>query len=459
MTDLDGSSASVSAIDGDGITGIVLRAVGGDVCRSTLGETGPAISDLVLLQCHFTSGDGEVDLNILAIAILDRQGRGTVEGVVVTVLDFRNLRGVDRDGVALGVGVISGNVVIARHAGSTGQIPVFFEITADAGHAGRQRVVDRAAGKTGGDIFGDRVESVLQPVEVTSRVGLAGGNTGVQIVEESDICICVRILQFLVGSTKTDGVERITHGANTHCLLFGRLEGFLIAVLAITIGISSYVESKYRRIMVVRSVIIGRLAVSQRDDVLRSCVGDSAVAKQVLSFDKALLQIGAAAGFQAVDSVHNSLIAVIRRNILPSAHYRCAVGKGNQCDKATRALAITVKEIDGRVFGRRKLSVITHRAGGIDDEHRCGLRVAGLGLGGRVHLHFQRDLILVRDNIAFCICCGYSGLADGINAFNGGDRISAVAVLVLEPSTASVIAVDYVSSFSADLGRQHVQRQ
>ena len=59
---------------------------------------------------------------------------------------------------------------------------------------------------------------------------------------------------------------------------------------------------------------------------------------------------------------------------------------------------------------------VRHRAGSIDDEHRCSLRVAGLGRGGRVHLHFQRDIVLVRDNIVFCICCGYSDLADGINA-------------------------------------------
>ena len=64
----------------------------------------------VLLQCDFTGGDGEVDSNILASAILDRQGRGTVEGVVAIVLLGIDCRGVDRDGVALGVGVISGGV-------------------------------------------------------------------------------------------------------------------------------------------------------------------------------------------------------------------------------------------------------------------------------------------------------------------------------------------------------------
>ena len=211
--------------------------------------------------------------------------------------------------------------------------------------------------------------------------------------------------------------------------------------------------------MVVRFVIIRRLAISQRDDVLRSCVGDSAVAKQALSFVKALLQIGAAAGTQVVDGFRNSLIAFISGNIHPSTRYRCAVGKGNQCDKATCALAITLKEIDGRslsilqaggaiVVFLMKWFLAAHRAGGIDDEHRCGLRVAGLGLGGRVHLHFQLDRVLVGG------AGRLSGLVDGINAIRQIWTVCASspdAILI-------IIALDYVLRF-ADLVRQHVQRQ
>ena len=147
------------------------------------------------------------------------------------------------------------------------------------------------------------------------------------------------------------------------------------------------------------------------------------------------------------------MIAIISGNIHPSTRcFLCAVGKGNQCDKATRALAITIEKADRRILGRRKLSVITHRAGGIDDEHRCGLIVAGLSRGGRVHLHLQRDPI----GVVFRVADTHSGLADGINARNVGDRISAGAV-VLDPSTAVVMAVDY--AIFAGLIRQHVQRQ
>ena len=150
-----GDSKLVSGVAGDQGAGNAVGAAireGLGVSRLSLSTIGVFAVDgqIVLLQCDFTGGDGEVDGDILVIATLDRQGRGTVEGVVAIVPLGIDCRGVDLDGVGLGVGV-SGNAALARLAGSTGQIPVSFEITADAGHAVRQRVVDRAAGKTGGD--------------------------------------------------------------------------------------------------------------------------------------------------------------------------------------------------------------------------------------------------------------------------------------------------------------------
>ena len=232
------------------------------------------------------------------------------------------------------------------------------------------------------------------------------------------------------------------------------------------------------------------------------------------------IQIGAAAGTQVVDGVHNSLIAFISGNILPFTRFRCAVGKGNQCDKATCALAITFKKIDGRILGGSQTVVVTaatirvrvlrhaateggfvilpglfiadtfiadiageymridfgvtgmksvalyscgnvavisvlmfrqqavrHRAGGIDDEHRCGLRVAGLGLGGRVHLHFQLDRVLVG------VAGRLSGLADGINAVR-----QVLIRCAFSPATAFVIVANLHVTWRC-LIRQHVQRQ
>ena len=257
---LDFNRAGIGVGGVNGVGG-VMRDSGPSGKRHTLGSVGPFILDGVLLQCHFTGGDGEVDGDIILVAILDRQGRGTVEGVVVTVLDFRNLRGVDRDGVALGVGV-SGGVAYLFFA--------FFEILkipfdgsvedCIRGHAIRQRVVDRAAGKTGGDGVGDRVESVLQPGEVTSRVGLAGGDIVVQIVEETDICICVRILHFLVGSTKADGVERSSAIADRCSCIRSCLENLRATLLAVTFnaGVAKPISRH----------IVRRLTVGQSDNVL-----------------------------------------------------------------------------------------------------------------------------------------------------------------------------------------------
>ena len=92
---------------------------------------------------------------------------------------------------------------------------------------------------------------------------------------------------------------------------------------------------------------------------------------------------------------------------------------------------------------------VRHRAGGVDDEHRCGLRVAGLSRGGRVHLHFQRDRVLVG------FAGRHSGLADGINAL----RQNHAVICAFSPDAVLIImALDYVRLL-ADLGGQHVQRQ
>ena len=87
------------------------------------------------------------------------------------------------------------------------------------------------------------------------------------------------------------------------------------------------------------------------------------------------IQIGAAAGTQVVDGVHNSLIAFISGNILPFTRFRCAVGKGNQCDKATCALAITFKKIGGRSLGGSQTVAATTAATAVPKDIRRGVRV------------------------------------------------------------------------------------
>ena len=261
---LDFNRAGIGVGGVNGVGG-VMRDSGPSGKRHTLGSVGPFILDGVLLQCHFTGGDGEVDGDIILVAILDRQGRGTVEGVVATVLLGIDCRGVDLDGVGLGVGVSGGGVAFGAVDACCliERIKIPFDGSVGdfrRGHAGRQRVVDRAAGKTGGDIFGDRVESVLQPSEVTSRVGLAGGNIVVQIVEETDIYICVRIRHFLVGSTKANGVERSSAIANRCSCIRSCLENLRATLLAVTFnaGVAKQISRH----------IVRRLTVGQSNNVL-----------------------------------------------------------------------------------------------------------------------------------------------------------------------------------------------
>lgn len=80
-----GDSKLVSGVAGDQGTGNAVGAAireGLGVSRLSLSTIGVFVVDgqIVLLQCGFTGGDGEVDGDILVIATLDRQGRGTVEG-------------------------------------------------------------------------------------------------------------------------------------------------------------------------------------------------------------------------------------------------------------------------------------------------------------------------------------------------------------------------------------------
>ena len=218
----------------------------------------------------------------------------------------------------------------------------------------------------------------------------------------------------LRGGTKADRVESCD-GLQVSRSVVCCVKGGLITVLTITtIGARS---------------VIRRLAVGQRDDMLCGDDGDSGIIKKILCIDKAPLQIGAAVGTQAVEGVQNSDITIGSGNVLPARCYGCACTETDQRNIAAVAAGfIAIKEIDGRSLGilqaggatrvvnMPSLATLTHRTGRIDDEHRCGLRVAGLGRGGLFQHNLQRDIIGV-------VADGYSGLADGINAHGQRRRV------------------------------------
>ena len=126
---------------------------------------------LRLGECHLTGGDGEVDSDIIAVLILDRQGRFTVEGVILTInQEVRiDLVRINRDEVASGVDIVSSVcafVSIHRFIKSR-KLP--YTITPNKGIVFRscsyaavgKTILDRAAGKTGdnftGELFKNRV--------------------------------------------------------------------------------------------------------------------------------------------------------------------------------------------------------------------------------------------------------------------------------------------------------------
>ena len=372
--------------------------------------------------------------------------------------------------------------------------------------------MDRAAGKTGGDGVGDCVEYFVQVICIVRGIGR---------FRRSDIC----------REVLTDGKsppfwfgEQIA-GFSQHVLRGGAEADRVESCDGLQVSRSGVRCIKGIFITVVTGTLIAifsiqcRLAVSQCDDMLCGDGGDGGLIKKVLCIDKALLQIGAAVGTQAVDGFQNSGITIGSGNVLPARCYGCACTETDQRNIAAGAAgSIAIKEIDGRGLGGSRTVVVTaatlrvlvllqaateggfvirligfivdtytvannmmidffytqmcivalyscgnvaaisvlmlrqqavrHRAGGIDDEHRCSLRVAGLGLGGRVHLHFQLDRVLVGG------AGRLSGLVDGINAIRQIWTVCASspdAILI-------IIALDYVLRF-ADLVRQHVQRQ
>ena len=113
---LDFNRAGIGVGGVNGVGG-VMRDSGPSGKRHTLGSVGPFILDGVLLQCHFTGGDGEVDDNIFA----DRQSCFAVEGIIAIVLSGNFFDGfilrINHDRVSLGISVVSGIAGCFRSTG------------------------------------------------------------------------------------------------------------------------------------------------------------------------------------------------------------------------------------------------------------------------------------------------------------------------------------------------------
>ena len=132
-------------------------------------------------HCDFTGGDGEGDLYVLTLAVLDREGRFAVEGGVAVLCLYQIfVIRVDGDGVGFGVGVDG----FLRAVGERLcffclvkrvriEFPVHHGLTfakdrrADAC---RQGILDRAGAQAGDDGFRDGCKSSVQCIRISSIV-------------------------------------------------------------------------------------------------------------------------------------------------------------------------------------------------------------------------------------------------------------------------------------------------
>ena len=218
---------------GEGITstGRIRITIGGDSClvRSSFLHIfedhftvyAVGISDGMARHCDFTGGDGEGDIYVRTLAVLDREGRFAVEGGVVLVADFYETRllRVDRDGVGVGIG-IGGYLLSAYRVGRfifgkrcLIQFP-FFRLVFAKGFrrdAGGQGILDGTGVQAGDDRLGDFCKFCVQLLCIARIIGKLcfcrlRRNFSAQIFTDGNLFLTVRNTNCLI-RIKADGIE------------------------------------------------------------------------------------------------------------------------------------------------------------------------------------------------------------------------------------------------------------
>ena len=262
---------------------------GGSAVLKVLGPEGIAVVVLPRYRVgrhdHLTGGDGEVD----GAVALDLQPRFTVEGIVVFT---RNsfVRGVDRDGVGLGIGVGRGCVAGINIGIIRLQFPLLFKIFISGNTLVGQRVVDCAAGKAGGDGTGNVAECFVQFLGIVGIECVIGIRCDAAAQEDTDLRA--------VGAVWMPTAQKIIIPAFPSILIF------CAEAHGVEMGVSSYRFGGFRSVIVdfltavVMSVVAsaGGGAVRQGDDVLVVLgeVTDFTIRQEIPGESKTLLQIGAA---------------------------------------------------------------------------------------------------------------------------------------------------------------------
>ena len=90
-----------------------------------------------------------------------------------------------------------------------------------------------------------------------------------------------------------------------------------------------------------------------------------------------------------------------------------------------------------------------HSRGGTGQRGRCCL----------FQLDFERDIVLVRDNLTVLICCGFSCLTDGLHTCNTGAIICAGTILSFSPRAIRANHAVFHVAWLFRFIRQYVERQ
>ena len=216
-------------------------------------------------HCDFTGGDGEGDLYVRTLTVLDREGRFAVEGGVVHAADFYETRllRVDCDGVGVGVG-IGGYLRSAYRVGRfifgkrcLIQFPFFHLVFAKGFRrdAGGQGILDRAGAQAGDDGIRDGCKGFVQGICIRGvvskrflrpRLRLCSDFL-LQIIANSYLLITVFVIIFylITACTKANRIDRCTV-SQRGCCDFGGIIGILFAIFSRAMDIVCCIANLYR---------------------------------------------------------------------------------------------------------------------------------------------------------------------------------------------------------------------
>ena len=233
----------------------------------------------------FTGGDGEGDIYVRTLAVLDREGRFAVEGgVAVLGLYQLFVIRVDGHGVGFGVGEDSFLFTAAEvpcllclRKLSRIEFPVHHGLifAKDRGaDACRQSILDRAGVQAGDDGFRDGCKSSVQCIRISSIVSKLLGRTSlglrsdflIQIFANTYLLISVLviIIYLVITCTEANGIERSARFQRSRrtfcCLVCFFVAGFSV-VTKIIICLANRNITAFTKPALLGTQIICRFAV------------------------------------------------------------------------------------------------------------------------------------------------------------------------------------------------------